>query len=82
MLVTPMMVMNNHRAAMMMHDDRTAVVVNNHRTPVVHDDDGLFDRRLDLPGKNRTRRDRRGVRQTCHHAEPQRDGDDSPLKTL
>jgi hypothetical protein len=82
MLVTAMMVMNDHRAAMMMHDDRTAVVVDNHRTPMVNDDLRLFYRRLDLPRRNRTRRYRRGVRQARHQAEPQRDGDGRPLKPL
>ena len=83
MLVTGAMVMNDHRAAVVMvHDDRTAMMVDRHGAAMTNDHLGLLDRRLDLPGPDRTRRDRRGVRQTAHQAERQRDGDDSFLKTF
>ena len=83
MLVTGTMVMNDHRAAMvMMDDDGTAMMMDRDRAAMVNDHLGLFDRRLDLNGPDRTRRDRRGVSQTRHHAKGKRDGDDSFLKTL
>ena len=83
MLVTGTMVMNDHRAAMvMMHDHRTAMMVDHHRTAMVNDHLGLFDRRLDLRGPDRTRRDGRGVGQTRHQTDDQPDGDDSFLKAL